>query len=98
MGDIIQVYATGEGQTTPAGVDGKIAPLTLPLPAPNLTAAVLIGGLPARIQYIGAAPGLVAGALQVNVEIPAGVGSGDQPIFLTVGTNTSQSGLTVAVK
>ncbi|HEY4087910.1 MAG TPA: hypothetical protein VGM43_18345, partial [Bryobacteraceae bacterium] len=30
MGDYIALYVTGEGQTSPGGVDGKLAPLTLP--------------------------------------------------------------------
>ncbi len=34
IGSILSFYATGEGQTTPSGVDGK--PGTTPLPRPNL--------------------------------------------------------------
>jgi uncharacterized protein (TIGR03437 family) len=97
-GAIIQIYATGEGQTTPPGVDGKLAATMLPLPSPNQTASVLIGGLPANILYIGAAPGLVAGALQVNAQVPPGVASGALPIVLTIGLINSQTGITVAVQ
>jgi len=97
-GAIIQIYATGEGQTTPAGVDGQLAATVLPLPAPNLTYSVLIGGMPANVLYIGAAPGLVAGAVQVNAQIPAGVASGALPVVLTIGLNNSQTGITVAVQ
>jgi uncharacterized protein (TIGR03437 family) len=97
-GAIIQIFATGEGQTTPAGVDGKLAATTLPLPYPNQPASVLIGGMPANILYIGAAPGLVAGALQVNAQIPPGVASGALPVVLTIGVISSQTGITVAVQ
>lgn len=97
-GSIIQIYATGEGQTTPAGIDGKIAATVLPLPYPNLPPAVLIGGQPAEILYIGAAPGLVAGALQVNARIPNGVASGTVSLVLRVGDNSSQPGITVTVQ
>jgi uncharacterized protein (TIGR03437 family) len=97
-GAAIQIYATGEGLTIPTGIDGKIAATVLPLPYPRLAAAVLIGGQPAEILYIGAAPGLVAGVLQVNARIPDGVASGTVPLILTIGSNSSQPGLTVAVQ
>jgi uncharacterized protein (TIGR03437 family) len=98
-GSIIQIFATGQGQTSPAGVDGMIEPVTLPLPSPLATAGVTIGGVPATIQYIGAAPGLVAGALQINVIVPPGVPSGAAPLFLSFGgIGNSQAGLTVAIQ
>src|ERR1019366_2215645 len=43
VGSIISLYATGEGQTTPGGVDGKLA--TAPYPTPNLPVNVTIGGI-----------------------------------------------------
>ncbi|HLY16669.1 MAG TPA: hypothetical protein VKR61_05570 [Bryobacteraceae bacterium] len=97
-GDVIQIFATGQGQTNPPGVDGLVEPSVLPLPAILYPAGVTIGGMPATIQYIGAAPGLVAGALQVNVYVPAGVASGAAQLFLAIGGNSSQSGITVAVQ
>jgi uncharacterized protein (TIGR03437 family) len=64
-----------------------------------LPVSVTIGGLPATdITYAGAAPGLVAGALQVNVRIPASVASGDQSVVLRIGNTISQSGLTVSIR
>jgi uncharacterized protein (TIGR03437 family) len=98
-GSIIQIFATGEGQTAPAGVDGLIEPLTLPLPAPLLDAQVTIGGVPANIQYVGAAPGEVAGALQINAFVPGGLPPG--PALLVVsfgGIYGSQPGITVAIQ
>ena len=98
-GSVIQIFATGQGQTSPAGVDGLIEPLSPPWPSPVLPPGVTIGGLPANIQYIGAAPGLVAGALQVNVVVPDGVASGAAPLFLSFGgIANSQAGITVAIK
>ena len=67
-GDIISLYATGEGQTTPVGTDGKLA--TVPLPRPKFQVTVTIGGQPVQVLYAGAAPGEVAGLMQVNVQIP----------------------------
>jgi hypothetical protein len=42
------------------------------------------------------APTLTAGVLQINVQIPGNVPSGDQPVIVTVGTNISQGGLTAS--
>ncbi len=91
IGEYISVYATGEGQTTPAGVDGKLA--TQQLPSPNLPVTVTVGGLPAFVQYEGAAPGAVAGLMQINVQIPNGVTSGGYvPVVLTVGDASTVNG------
>jgi len=97
-GDSIQIFATGQGQTSPGGVDGLIEPVTLPLPYPLLPGAVTIGNLPAHIEYIGAAPGLVAGALQVDAVIPSGLPSGAATLFISIGGVDSQTGITVAIQ
>jgi uncharacterized protein (TIGR03437 family) len=97
VGDYISLYATGEGQTTPAGVDGK--PATVPYPYPNLPVTVTVGGQNAPVQYAGGAPGLVAGLMQVNVQIPAGIAVGNAvPVVLRVGAGFSQAGVTIAVR
>lgn len=96
-GSIIVLYATGEGQTDPAGVDGK--PAAPPLPAPLLTVSVMIGGVNAGVEYAGGAPGLVAGVMQINVRIPASAPTGDAiPIQLHIGSASSQAAVTLAVK
>ncbi len=90
-GNYISLYATGEGQTTPQGVDGKLA--THPLPTPDLPVSVTVGGIPAIVQYKGGGPGEVAGLMQVNVQIPAGVQPGGYvPVVLTVGDASSTPG------
>jgi len=96
-GSVVVIYATGEGQTMPAGIDGKFA-AGPGYPAPELPVSVTIGGLPADVLYAGAAPTLVAGVMQVNARVPAGVTSGDNAVTVTVGTASSQPGITLAVK
>jgi uncharacterized protein (TIGR03437 family) len=97
IGDIISLYATGEGQTTPAGVDGK--PASVPYPQPNLTVTATVGGQNAQVKYAGGAPGEVAGLMQVNVQIPPGIAAGDAvPVVLRVGSASSQGGVTIAVR
>ena len=41
---------------------------------------------------VAAAPGF-AGLIQVNVQIPAGLASGDQPVFVTINGVPSNAGL-----
>jgi uncharacterized protein (TIGR03437 family) len=93
---VIVLFETGEGQTNPAGVDGLIASGVLPKPV--LPVSLKIGDVAAVIQYYGAAPGLVAGIMQVNAVVPAGIASGSVPVVLTVGNASSQPGLTISVK
>jgi uncharacterized protein (TIGR03437 family) len=51
-----------------------------------------------NLQYVGGAPGDVAGLLQVNVTVPAGVTPGSAvPVVIRVGNVTSQTGVTIAV-
>lgn len=48
----INLFATGAGQTSPPGVDGKIS--SPPFAAPILDVQLTIGGVPAQIEYAGA--------------------------------------------
>ena len=94
-GSIVSIYATGEGQTSPAGVTGSVAK-SMNLPIAQVTAT--IGGQPAVVQYAGSAPGEVEGLLQVNVLVPATLPTGALPVVLNVGGILSQSGVTISVK
>jgi uncharacterized protein (TIGR03437 family) len=97
-GSIVVIYATGAGQMNPAVLDGAITG-TAPLPKPVAPVSVTIGDIAARVIYAGAAPGLVAGALQVNARIPDGVVAGPQvSVRLTIGNLSSQAGVTVAIQ
>jgi uncharacterized protein (TIGR03437 family) len=96
-GSIVSIFATGEGQTTPGGVDGRIA-TGANLPIPAAAVKVMMNGENAEVLYAGAAPGAVAGLLQVNVRIPADTPSGDIPVVVQVGGAQSQADITVAVQ
>lgn len=100
-GDIIVLYATGEGQTTPAGRDGSLAeyPTLAEYPKPVQTVSLTIGGRPAEILYAGAAPNYVAGLMQLNVRIPTDAPLGEQvPVLLTIGNRTSPAGVTMVIR
>jgi uncharacterized protein (TIGR03437 family) len=95
-GSVISVYMTGEGQTNPAGVDGAIA---TSLKSPVLPVTATINGAPATVTYAGSAPGLVSGAMQVNIMIPSNAPTGGAiPLVVTVGTAPSQAGVTIAIQ
>jgi len=94
-GSVVTFYATGQGQTQPPGVDGK--PAAPPFPEPAALVKVTIGGVPAEVRYAAAAPGQIAGVMQVNVVVPGGL-TGSVPLALTVGQAQSQPGVTLAVQ
>ena len=72
LGSVISLYATGGGQTSPAGVDGQLS--AAPLAGQSLPVQVSIGQQiilsTAQLQYAGPAPGEIAGLMQINVPIP----------------------------
>ncbi len=94
-GSTITFYGTGEGQTSPAGVDGKLT--VAPPPVPILPVRVTIGGVPAVVQSAAEEYGEVAGVLQLNVVVPASVSGNSVPVVVQVGSAEAQNGITVAV-
>jgi uncharacterized protein (TIGR03437 family) len=97
QGSVVVLYATGGGITTPASTDGLIT--GAPYPAPMLPVSVTIYGLPATVLYAGAAPGMVAGVLQINVVLPAGAGPYTyDEVVVTIGDYVSPSAVTVSVQ
>ncbi len=94
-GDIVVLYATGEGQTTPPGVDGRLALDIRPTPAG--ACGVTIGGQTANVSYCGAAPYLTSGLIQINVQVPSSTAPGNVPVALSIGGVQSPDGVTVAI-
>lgn len=73
-GDIVSIYLTGMGATTPAvdsGLPGPFNPLAWASIPPTLT----LGGHQMAVSYAGLAPGNV-GVYQINATAPAGVPQG----------------------
>ena len=96
VGSVLIIYATGAGQTSPPGQDGKVIGTDLPKLIQSVT--VQIGGMEAEVQYAGPAPGLVSGVLQVNAKIPPNALVGPTvPLVVYVGSAPSQPGITVAI-
>jgi uncharacterized protein (TIGR03437 family) len=94
-GSVVVLYGTGEGVTSPPGVDGSLVGSNLTQPLANVS--VTIGGQAATVLYSGGSPGQVEGLLQINVRIPTGTPPGNAPVSLKIGDATTPSGGTIAV-
>jgi uncharacterized protein (TIGR03437 family) len=95
-GDIVMLYGTGAGQTSPASSDGHWATAMDALAA---GVSVTIGGVDAPVTYSGSAPGMVAGFFQINVRVPDGAPSGAAvPVIVTVGGTSSPASATMAIR
>jgi uncharacterized protein (TIGR03437 family) len=90
-GDIIIIYATGMGRTSPFVDSGLPAP-ALPLPNTVISASVTLGGAPLNVLYAGLVPGEV-GVYQINASVPSGVPQGmDIPLVVSqAGSSTTLS-------
>ncbi len=96
-GEAVVLYATGGGAWTESIPDGQITGSHLV--APRAPVFVSVGKLPAQVLYAGTAPGLVNGALQINIVLPKElIGGPAIPIQISVGEYTSPPGATLAVK
>jgi uncharacterized protein (TIGR03437 family) len=95
-GDIIIIYATGMGRTSPF-VDSGLPALLPPNPLSStvISASVTLGGVPLNVLYAGLVPGEV-GVYQVNASVPAGVPQG-MDIPLVVAQAGSSTALSVRV-
>jgi uncharacterized protein (TIGR03437 family) len=97
-GSTVVLFVTGEGQTSPSGVTGKVTAMSDRTPEPLLPLAVFIGGQPAAVTFYGEAPGVISGVMQLSVRVPSNVPPGDLPISVSVGGTSSQGGVTVSVR
>ena len=92
-GSIVSIWATGLGLLDASYLDGEI--VTGPLGKLVTQALVYLGTEQPTVQYMGQAPDLVAGAIQVNVIVPSDAPSGPSvPIYIDNG----YQGVTIGVK
>ena len=95
-GSQISIFATGEGEIGSPVPEGTLTAGTGAKPKQQVS--VTIGGVPAVVTFAGEAPGFFAGMLQVNALLPESLADGNNPVVVTVGNLSSQTGITVAVK
>ena len=98
-GSVVAIYATGGGALNPTALTGSVTSTTgSSLPLTSAPVTVTIGGVPAQVQYSGAAPGIVSGVLQINVTVPSGVASSNQLVVVSVGGVSSPAVATIAIQ
>lgn len=95
-GTQIILYLTGDGVENPRPPDGKVA--TPPYAAPAANIGVTVGGKAAAIAYAGAAPGAVAGLMQINATVPVDAVSGPNDVVVSAGGIASPAGVKIQVK
>ncbi|HTW67660.1 MAG TPA: hypothetical protein VME17_23750 [Bryobacteraceae bacterium] len=95
-GDYITLFATGFGATNPSfpagvlpsGIGSVTAPVTIQLGNQTLAAS--------DILYVGVSQ--FAGLYQVNLQVPANIPSGNQPLVITVGGVASPANAYITVQ
>ncbi len=88
-GQVVILYLTGMGATSPAVSTGQQAPSSPPAQVTQKP-QVLIDGAPANVIFAGLSPGSV-GLYQIDVQVPTNARSGGLPIVVLQGTATSNS-------
>lgn len=93
-GEIIILWGTGFGPTTPAAPAGQVVP-------PNSYSVngvtVAVGSVQANVLATALSQGL-AGVYQVAITVPSSLANGDYPIVATVGGVQSPSGVNLTVQ
>ncbi len=95
-GTPVLLYATGEGQTDPAGTDGTIIGEFVRVPVAPVS--LTIGGATATVVYAGSAVGNVAGVMEIEAIVPQNSTTGAAQVVLTVGSASSPTGATLFVQ
>jgi uncharacterized protein (TIGR03437 family) len=86
--DILIIYATGLGRTTPEVPAGMRAP-TDQLSVVQTPAVVTIGGVSVAVEFAGLAPGFV-GLYQINVRVNGRVPLGlSMPLVISQGASST---------
>lgn len=87
-GTVVQLYGTGLGNVTGTLTIGEFASTTTLFPT-SAPVTATVAGLPAQVQFAGAAPAAIGGLYQINVSLPGTLPPGSYPITVTVNNNTS---------
>ncbi len=80
-GDVIEIFGVGFGPTTPPVPSGQIVTTFGTVPASS-NLQILIGGSPVPVAFAGLTE---AGLFQINLTLPAGLGTGDVSIGALMG-------------
>ena len=94
--DVLVLWGTGFGATTPAAPVGFETPGDTTYSTSALP-SVTVDNIPAKVYGAALAPGL-AGLYQVAIQVPDSVGDGDWPIQASIGGVQSPTGTILTVK
>jgi len=86
-GQVVTLFITGDGALSPSLATGATPSASTPvssLPKPTQSVTVTVGGVNANIQFIGVPSGL-AGATQINYQVPNTAPAGNDAVVVTVG-------------
>jgi uncharacterized protein (TIGR03437 family) len=89
VGSTIMAYLTGAGAVSNQPSDGAAA-VSSPLSEVSPSVTATIGGKSAGVSFAGLAPGFV-GLWQLNIVVPSGLSSGNLPLVVMVGGQSSNS-------
>ncbi len=98
--EVVLVFLTGLGQTSPLATSGKAAgdnATNGPLNWVREEVTVTVAGQAGMVHFSGLAPGFV-GLYQLNVQLPASLPGGAQPLVVSCGGQSSQASVTVAIR
>jgi uncharacterized protein (TIGR03118 family) len=95
-GSTITLYATGEGATSPAGLDGAIQSQSGR--SPDLPVRLIIGGQVAQVVTAGTPIGTLSGLMVINAVVPTGLIPGTVPVLLTMGDVSTTQNVNISVK
>ena len=96
-GDVVSIIGDRRGRDRSAGSGRAGVGAHLSTAGANVRGADR-WGVAAQVNYCGVAPSVVTGQLRVDVQVPAGLPSGDNPVVLTIGTASSQAGVVLPVR
>jgi len=102
-GDILVIYATGLGQTTPPVTSGAAAPTSPLAGAPSVThvqfgaSNLFVQPATSNVQFAGLTPGFV-GLYQINVAVPPDTPLGDQVTITLAGSGPASRSAAIAVQ
>ncbi|MEP6962511.1 MAG: hypothetical protein ABI995_10545 [Acidobacteriota bacterium] len=95
-GDYLVIYVAGLGAVTPPVAPGLAAPNS-PLSWTDNPVTVTIGGVDARVDFSGLAPGF-PGVYQVNALVPAGIPPGVEVPLIVTSAGKSSTVVTISIQ
>jgi uncharacterized protein (TIGR03437 family) len=90
-GEIIVIYGTGFGQTSPAIPSGQVVSSPLMLPSPP---TIVIDGATANVAFAGLTG---TGLYQFNVTVPRGAQTGDDLVVALLGNGETQANAFITI-